>query len=302
MPVGTDVIRGPARTDQLPSLGQTAPLPLMGRTDPLPSLTPQQATDVIQRPPTEKRTDPERKPLGAVEPLELDNSTIPIRDSVKPDVQKRVAESRAKEPTVLKPRTLSLDLPIENSAPTLAAEPQRPPRSPLVLAASVVAAVVVLGGAGWALTRSPTVEPTPSEPVKAPVAELKPVAVVEPPQPQPVAEEAVDAGVVVAAIETRPPLEPVVVPTKTPEAKPEVKVEPKPVAVALRMGVLNVKAIPFAEILIDGKKSGEVQGTRQLKVAVGKHRVTLVHPKRSESFEVVVDGKAAADISFNLNR
>ncbi|MBM4779075.1 MAG: protein kinase [Archangiaceae bacterium] len=312
--LGTDVIRGPRRTDPLPSLslGATAPLPSLvvpiqsGRTDQLPgAYQPQQGTDVVQRP--DKRTDSERR---STEPLQPDDGTLRIRDSVKAEAHKRIAEieteragAKTKDPTVLKPRSISLDMPAEHSAPTLAAEPSRQPRSPMVLVASVVAAVVVLGGGGWALTRTPTVEPTPTEPVKPPVAEVKaPVAVEpQPVQPAQVAEPVIDAGVAVAALDPKPPLEAVVVP-KPVEAKPEVKVEAKPVAVAPRMGLLNVKAIPFAEILIDGKKSGEVQGTRQLKIPVGKHKVTLQHPKRVESFDVVVDGKAPADVSFNVNQ
>lgn len=305
--IGTDIIRGPGRTDPLPSLslGATAPLPSVvlpiqsGRTDQLPAYAPMQGTDVIQRP-------AERKP-ASTEPLQPDG-TLRVPDSVKSEGHKRVAEieaersaAKTKDPTVLKPRAISIDMPIENSAPTLAADPARQPRSPMVLVASVVAAIVVLGGGGWALTRPSETQPT--EPIKAPVAEVKPLVAVEPPpvQPLPVAEPIIDAGVAVAALEPKPPLEAVVVP-KPAEVKPEVKVEPKPVAVAPRMGLLNVKAIPFAEILIDGKKSGEVQGTRQLKVSVGKHKVTLQHPKRVESFDVVVDGKAPADVSFNVNQ
>ena len=55
-------------------------------------------------------------------------------------------------------------------------------------------------------------------------------------------------------------------------------------------------------MLIDGKKSGEVVGTRQVKVPLGKHRITLQHPKRSEIFEVTIEGKAPASISFDVNR
>lgn len=307
---GTDVIRGPKRTDPLPSLslGATAPLPLLevplqsGRTDQLPPYAPQQGTDVVQRP--DKRADPERKPHGT-EPLQPDDGTLRVRDPVKEEPPRRAAElepvAKSKEPTVLKARAISVDMPAEHSAPTLAADPSRQRRSPVVLVASVVAAIVVLGGGGWALTRSPSVEAPPTEPVKAPVAEVKAVVAAEPPlQPPPVAEPVIDAGVI-AALDPRPPLEAVVVPRPV-EVKPEVKVEPKPVAAAPRMGLLNVKAIPFAEMFIDGKKTGEVQGTRQLKVPVGKHKVTLQHPKRVESFDIVVDGKAPADVSFNVNQ
>ncbi|MER2563177.1 MAG: protein kinase [Myxococcaceae bacterium] len=322
LPVSTDVMAAAGRTDQIPALtfGTTAPIPPVGQstmpiqsgqTDQIPAYKPLN-TDVIQRPAADKRTDPERKPLGADQPLNLENSTIRIRDSVKLDVQQRIAEIEAaraaektKEPTVLKPRAISLDMPVEHSAPTLAAQPSRPPRSPAVLIASVAAAVAVLGGGGWALTRSTPAERAPAEPPPV-VAALKPVeAPVTPPPLEPVALEpaAVDAGAVVALVEQKPKPEPIPVePVKPADPRPEVKAEPKPVVAALRTGLLNVKAIPFAEMLIDGKKSGEVLGTRQLKVAVGKHRITLQHPKRSESFDVIIDGKAPVSISFDVNR
>ncbi len=333
LPVSTDVMAASGRTDQIPSLslGATVPIPgtgqtlpiQSGQTDQIPAYKPLQGTDVLQRPTADKRTDPERKPLGAAEPLNLENSTIRIRDSVKLDVQKRVAEieagraaERAKEPTVLKPRALSIDLAVEHSAPTLAAQPSRPPRSPMVLIASVAAAVVVLAGGGWALTRTP--EPKPTDPIKPPVAEVKPVVEVPvaPPPLEPIALEpvAIDAGAVVAVIEQK--TQPVaidagavvaVLEQKTPPdaveiAKPpEVKVAPKPVVAAPRFGVLKVKAVPFADVFIDGKKwlPKEVTGRQDLRVPFGKHRVTLRHPRREQTFEVEIDGTTPAEVSFD---
>jgi hypothetical protein len=34
---------------------------------------------------------------------------------------------------------------------------------------------------------------------------------------------------------------------------------------------------------------------------VGKHKVTLVHPKRTETFDLVIDGKSVPELMFNAN-
>jgi serine/threonine-protein kinase len=266
-------------------------------------------TDVVSKDKVgQPKTDPEKHPLGAA-PLDLDNSTIRVSDSVKLDVQRRLEEHRASqpakahEPTVLKPRALALDL-----GATTPAEPPPPTRSPALIGVSVVVGLIVLGGGGYALFGRET-PPQPVEvvdPVNAPAAPV--VAELKPPEPAPAvappvespAEAATDAAVAVDAMRPPPvPLQPVVVPTPEPD-KPAVPA-PKPLAAAVRFGTVSIKAVPYAEILVDGRKMGEAQGVRQLKLPIGSHKVTLIHPKRSETFSVTVDGKAPAELSFTAS-
>jgi serine/threonine-protein kinase len=330
---------GPQKTDQLRALEPSS----SSRTDQVPALRPpSEGTDIFgpSRPPTaDKRTDPERVPLGA----NLgSNSGVKLSPSMQLDVQRHGAATerqpvltqrealatgaalppvRGSEPTVLKPRAIALEL--EPSAPTAAAEPPPAKRSPAVLIGSVTAGLLVLAVGGYAVFGAKAKSATDTPTVVTPTPLADPTPPVKPPEPTPVEPRpAVATGTDPKQPDPSPAVDPtkpadvlpVVAPALPPVAVEEpvdagvapvavaavVKPDPRPAAV--RTGLLNVKAIPFAEVLIDGRKSGEVQGTKTLKLPVGKHKVTLVHPKRSEAFDVTIDGKAAAEITFNVNR
>jgi serine/threonine-protein kinase len=354
-PIRTDQMLavGPQRTEQIPAVGsgRTDKAPGMFSTEPIPNLpgasrppvrtdmmpahrsSPSQpdlvigVTDVVAKDKVaQPKTDPEKNPLGA-QPVNLDNSTIRVSDSVKLDVQRRIAEHQAAEqprktaePTVLKPRVLAIDLqpsaPEPQTSPTAPATPPPETRSPALIGVSVLVALAVLAGGGYAAfgrsTETKPVAEAPAEPVKPsppeatppPVAEARPTetiaAVVAAPEPVDVTP---DAAVVVAVAEPAPPkpLEPVVVPPVVQEPEKPTAVA-KPATLALRYGTVSIKAVPFAELLIDGRKSGEVQGLKAVKMPFGSHKVTLVHPKRSETFTVTVDGRATPELVFNANQ
>lgn len=310
-PLPPHALASASLTDQHPALQPSS------RTDQMPALRPSQSlpslidgTDVGPRA-TDKRTDPERKPLGA-EPFNIDNSSIRVSDSVKLDVHQRMAESAAaraadeqralREPTVLKPRAIALDLSEPSiSGPTEAADPARPPRSTAVLVASVATALVVLVGLGYALTRPAAPPPEPAPPVVVVAEPVDPPIAVKPLEPvaMPPDERSIDAGAVAVATSPGPVVE---APKEEPKPTTTPPVEPRPTAQAPRYGSVTVKAIPFAQVMIDGRQAAEVVGTAKVKMPLGKHKVTLVHPKRSESFDVVVDGKSAPSLDFNANR
>jgi eukaryotic-like serine/threonine-protein kinase len=318
---GTDSVasgsRPPVRTDMMPAHRSSPSQPglVIGVTDVV-------AKDKVGQP----KTDPEKNPLGA-QPVNLDNSTIRVSDSVKLDVQRRIAEHQAAEqprkpaePTVLKPRVLAIDLqpaaPEPQTSPTAPATPPPATRSPALIGVSVLVALAVLAGGGYAafgrsnetkpVAEVPVepVKPSPPEATPPPVAEARPTetiaAVVAAPEPVDVTP---DAAVVVAVAEPAPPkpLEPVVVPPVVQEPEKPTAVA-KPATPTLRYGTVSIKAVPFAELLIDGRKSGEVQGLKAVKMPFGSHKVTLVHPKRSETFTVTVDGKATPELVFNANQ
>ncbi|MCU0698012.1 MAG: hypothetical protein MUC96_15935, partial [Myxococcaceae bacterium] len=315
--------RGPVRTDLMPAHrpSQSQPVLAVGTTDVV-------ARDKVGQP----KTDPEKHPLGA-EPLNLDNSTVRVSDSVKLDVQRRIEEHRAAiqppkahEPTVLKPRAIAIDLPTAEpqTSPTTPAVPPPTTRSPAVIGVSVVIGLLVLGGGAYALVGggAPAAQPAappavaeaprPVEP-PAPTVEARPAVEPKPIEPAalpPAPEEKPDAPT--GVVQTPPPdppvrttqvLEPVAVPAPAPEPeRPVAAPTPKPVAAAVRFGTVSIKAVPFAEITVDGRKMGEAQGIKQLKLPFGTHKVTLVHPKRSETFTISVDGKGTPELSFNANQ
>jgi hypothetical protein len=284
-------------------------------------------TDVVAKDKVgQPKTDPEKNPLGA-QPVNLDNSTIRVSDSVKLDVQRRIAEHQSAqeprkpaEPTVLKPRVLAIDLqpaaPEPHTSPTAPATPPPATRSPAVIGVSVLLGLVVLVGGGYAafggssdskpVAEAPAepVTPPPPEAAPAPVVEARPTetvaAVVATPQP---ANATPDAAVVAEVAQPAPPraLEPVVVPPVAQEPEKPAPVA-KPATPTIRYGTVSIKAVPFAELIIDGRKSGEVQGLKTVKVPFGSHKVTLVHPKRSETFTVTVDGKGTPELVFNANQ
>ncbi len=298
-----------SRTDQIPALqpgSRTDQMPAYRPSQPLPSL---ENTDVGPRVVEQRRTDPERKPLGA-EPLNLENSTVRLSDSVKLDFEKRIAEHAAskaergaREPTVLKPRAIALELGEPSfSGPTLAADPPKPPRSPLVLVASVVVGLVVIigigvavfGGKDEALPPVPVpVTAVPLDPAPPALTALEPVAV-------PSVEVVVDAGLAVAEV-TKPAVSPPV--EAPPTVPPPVEVKPvTPTAPVARFGNIIVKAVPYANVSIDSQRAKEVTGTSQLKASYGKHRVTFVHPRRTATFDVVIDGKSVPELTFDANK
>lgn len=341
-------MKGPA-TDAMPAVSsqrtdQVRPHePTSSRTDQVPAMRPGGGTDVFgpsRPPPPDKRTDPERIPLGAGP---SGNSGVKLSPSMQLDVERHVvaterqpvvtqhelaprgagAPGSRNEPTVLKPRVIALEL-SEQSVPTAAAQPPAPKRSPLVLIGSLGAAVLVLAAVGVSLSRNQAAEP-PAEPTvvsPTPVAEptaaltaveprpeptkAEPLRPVEPPPPDPVKPpepppEPVAEGPKTPAPQPIAPLQPVALQEAAPDAgaTAAAKLEPKP---TVRLGALTVKAIPYANVMIDGRKAAEVMGTKVFKLPVGKHKVTLVHPKRSEAFDVTIDGSAPSEISFTVDR
>ena len=284
---------GPPRTDMMPA----------HRSTPVPAtLVP---TEVVPRDVGPQRgTDPERAPLGA-QLKAPDNSTIRVSDSVKLDLARSLEAQRAKQaarpvdPTVLKPRTIDLALkpPEPVTSPTAPVTPPPRVRSPVLIGVSVVVGAGVLLGALWALR--PKGEGAPEE--KAPASGETPAAVALAPAPAPAAPA--EESPTVPPTEPSPAaLEPVAVPPEAPTpvaaTAPSKTVAPVPT----RFGVVSIKAAPFAEVVVDGRKVGEAQGVRQFRLAYGAHKVTLVHPRRSETFTVTIDGKATPELAFDANR
>ncbi len=326
VPDSTLPLRGPARTEQMMAATseppprteqpqaprQSRPLPvsdgLRGPTDLVPQLKlrPEPAASTPQRPGSDSGT------IRVSESMKLEvverGAALRRAEPNEPLTDPRVAaapSAEAFQPTVLKPRALTLDLKPEPSN-TTPAEPEPVKRSAAVLMGSVAAAVVVFGGVGYALLGrggSPAAQPD-VEVVKTTAVGPEPIPAPKALMPVPIAVEpqaSGDAGALQAGglqVVPGPGVDEVKPAAATNEAAAP---EQKPVAPAIRFGMVAVKAVPFAEVLIDGKKFSEVQGTGKVRVPFGAHRLTLRHPKRSESFELVIDGKSTPEISFSAS-
>ncbi|MFY0568869.1 protein kinase domain-containing protein [Archangium lansingense] len=104
-----------------------------------------------------------------------------------------------------------------------------------------------------------------------------------------------DAGAVVAVA---PPSEPPRAPTETAGQTPT---EQAPAAQA--KGTLTVKAVPYADVYVDGDRvRRELQGTANIPLAPGPHKVTFKHPSRTESFDVTITPNGRVTKSFNATR
>jgi hypothetical protein len=99
------------------------------------------------------------------------------------------------------------------------------------------------------------------------------------------------------------------------EARKERKAEPKPARVAAKpapakdkpasgKGTLMLAAKPPCDILIDGKKTGLTTPQRDLDLAAGKHKVTLVNREHGikESFSVTVKPGQSVRVVKDLTR
>jgi serine/threonine-protein kinase len=107
----------------------------------------------------------------------------------------------------------------------------------------------------------------------------------------------------VKTVEAVKPVEPaktaeVPPPVASPDAEPEKKAEQKMAPAGF--GLLLVRAVPFAEVFVDGKLSGEVQGsTGKFRLAAGPHKVKLHHPKRDAEQTVMIKAGAEQLVEFN---
>jgi hypothetical protein len=68
------------------------------------------------------------------------------------------------------------------------------------------------------------------------------------------------------------------------------------------MGLLNVNARPWADVLIDGEMVGQTP-LSSLSLAVGPHQVTFRHPQFGERTErIVVTARGVNRVAVDLNK
>ncbi len=215
------------------------------------------------RPRTEQMPAMKRQGSRKLEPLPVQEPSVVVRASVKlPEVSATEKASFVGE--------------VEPQVPPPPAHPERSRGAPMIAAVAVVLLGVVSVGGYFATRPAAVVEaPLVQEPLVA--APIIPEVVKEPP-PVPVATVEIDAGAV----------EPLKV-AATPE---------KPAPIVRKMGMLSVKAVPYATVVIQGK-SYEVTGVQKLSAPAGTYEITLIHPKRRVRQKVTVQANQTTSVSFS---
>jgi eukaryotic-like serine/threonine-protein kinase len=162
---------------------------------------------------------------------------------------------------------------------------------------------------------------SPAEPkaetVKVPIAAVEPKAVEVKPTTLAPTDATPDTLKPVAPIETTKLVEtptgkiPDLVAVKPPDVKVQlepvvnkpvaVKASPSPVnpPVAKGTGIVLIKAKPWAKVSIDGAPGKDVEASAKRTLSVGKHRFIFVHPKKTETKEVVVLANESVTVSFD---
>ncbi|MDP2269735.1 MAG: protein kinase [Archangium sp.] len=214
-----------------------------------------------------------KRPSRKFEPLPVEPSVV-LRPSLAIEISASKTE-QATSPGEARPQSEPVlePVPTKSNAPLIA-----------------VLAMLVIGLAslvGYVSTR-PEELPEATPRVEAPVV----VAVTEPPEADPPVEPKVekvetpppsveiDAGTVVAATEPEPPK--------------------KPLPLARKMSWLSVKAVPYATVIIQGKKF-EVTGVQKLPAPVGTYEIFLEHPKRKVKEKVTVQANQTTSVSFSAD-
>jgi serine/threonine-protein kinase len=68
-------------------------------------------------------------------------------------------------------------------------------------------------------------------------------------------------------------------------------------------GTLSVKAVPYADVYVDGKLvRRELQGTANIPLAPGPHKLTFKHPSRTESSDITIAPNGRVTKAFNATR
>jgi eukaryotic-like serine/threonine-protein kinase len=151
-------------------------------------------------------------------------------------------------------------------------------RLPLIIAATSVIVASVAGAVVY--LQRPAPAPT--------VPEVAPKPSIKPPPPKPVDPEPEPE---------RPPLaKPLVPDAGAPVAKkPPVEERPR----LEGKGVLRIRVAPWAEVFINGKRVGEVTGSRRFTLPVGPTRVKFVHSQRQQEVVANIDETREALLEFS---
>ncbi|HEY0095758.1 MAG TPA: hypothetical protein VGB96_15615, partial [Archangium sp.] len=242
-------------------------------------------------------------------------STLPLpsapeaRNSRPMPVVSPAEQGRTPEPAALEPVPAPVPVAQVMPAGASAQEARKPKRGGKGLwVGASMAAVILIGGV--AALVAPSKPPAPEAQASAPVTPAPgnaPVPATPPAQiaaSSPTSEPALagapdagspDAGAVAAVT---PPSAPAPAAAGTPGQTPA---EQAPVVEA--KGTLTVKAVPYADVYVDGKLvRRELQGTANIPLAPGSYRLTFKHPSRTDSSEVTITPNGRVTKAFTATR
>ncbi|HYO59424.1 serine/threonine protein kinase [Archangium sp.] len=159
-------------------------------------------------------------------------------------------------------------------------------------------ALTLIGGAAALVLPSKQPAPEASSAGKAEVP--------APPAAGPAATEAPDAGAVAAVTpSSEPPPAQTGAAGQTPMGQGPTTVSTAPQAEPAEeaKGTLTVKAVPYADVYLDGKLvKAELQRPMSIPLAPGTYRLTFKHPSRTDSSEVTITPNARVTKTFAVPR
>jgi serine/threonine-protein kinase len=240
------------------------------------------------------------------------NALILLLLAKNPDDRPSLAEVRATvaklkqeiDPALVAPPGLDASLEIRgrsSPAPTVDLRPvrpvEKPPRSRLTLALSVLVSVLALAvvglGAVWLRQRAAT---PPAAPTTAAPPTPAPTAVQETPPPAPPRPEVAAVTPSKTKVKART-AKPGPRPTANPPAAASPSEEPAP-ALSSRTGSLTVKAAPWVSVLVNGAEVARETPLRRHALPAGTYRVRFDNPIMKFSIEKTVVIAAGKDQSF----
>jgi eukaryotic-like serine/threonine-protein kinase len=303
----------------------TPPAPARGepvRTDPAEESLVSASTLVLSR----DKAGAEEKKAAPSEPLPP-RSTLPLPSTplASKDSRPMPTVSPAEQGSEPRPATASstpvpTEVPVRVAQviPTVTAEPAPAgaKRGGKGLWVGVGAAALVLIGGAAALVQpskeSASAAPTPVTGSAAPTREQTPSKAAEnkvvaaPPAAEPTTPAAPGSGAVAAV---PPPSESAPAQTgasgQTPagQAPSTASTTPPAAPVVEAKGTLAIKAVPYADVYLDGKlKKRGLQGVMNLQLAPGTYTLTFKHPSREESLPVTIVANGKVQKSFLVPR
>jgi serine/threonine-protein kinase len=288
----TDQFRPSAGTEQMPQFqpsprANTDEMPAARpSTEQMPAYKPGAAVRAPMAGEPKPKTEPYRPPSRRLEPIVVAEPSQVAPKPAEPPPEESAPSASVSETETAAPEELP-------SAP-------KPSRTPMIAVAAVVV-LGVLGTVGYFATRPAEQPPTEIATTNPKAIEVRPPVVIPPPVaaaedagttvavadrpdkagPAPAQEEALDAGAPVAG-------------TATGDG-------PGPASKPRPMGLLTVRAVPYAEVIVDGKKRADAEGVKDIRIEAGTHDVVLRHNKKTKKQRVTVKPGQTVKLEFDAN-
>ena len=310
-------------TQQMTGLGGAAPPDRRPGTEQMPAYQPGTARQPVSTEPmaaaAKPKTEQYRPASRRLEPLPVqDPSQVTARpeEDEPTDEKPKTAQYRPPsrrlepvappEPSVVAPRPAEPAATLSETETAAAEELPNAsaPKSKVVFASIGAVAVLGLAAVAYFVTRPPAEVPAPMPPTVVATADidagLPPQPQPSQPEPKPAVEAATDEVVDAGAVDT-PPAEDPSSPVQPKTRHGTIAPPPPPKKEVKAKGTLEVRAIPFAEAVVVGQKSVEVNGFKAFSVEAGTFDVIIKHPKKTKRQRVTVKPGQTVKLDFDAN-